>query len=442
VSFSCEDVGPVQSGIVTNTVAGATVTTEGKGQSVTNTGECIDAAGNTADPVTVSNINIDKTPPVVTITLPGSGEYVLNQSITATWSATDALSGVVSPVSGTVSIDTNSVGTKTFTLPAGTAMDKAGNSSLKVSISYSVIENTEEPVKWSGLGMCYESIYNADMGLHFDELLANGFTQIRITISDFNLPDDIAIAETAVLAAIAKGADVTWGVGCSNITLTAANWADYRTAVLTAAAWAQANGVYEFVIGNEEERHNDDTTITDAQVRTNIRSLATEVQAIFTNGEVTYGNACLYLSDWINEGIGDLDQIGWMVYGDESWQNNVDTIIAAFGVDHAYINEWNVDSGGYSWFDGDEVDEVALITQMVDYFKAAGISRAFFFLYTIPFWYGEDTFEVLKEDGTYRLLWSQALLDSAWSVKFATVPTKTTTASLLGTIALIPRITR
>ena len=145
VSFSCADTGPVQSGIDINTVAGETVTTEGKNQSVTNTGVCIDAAGNTADPVTISNINIDKTSPVVTITLPGTGEYVLNQSITATWSATDALSGVVSPVSGTVSIDTSSVGTKTFTLPAGTATDKAGNSSLKVTKSYSVIEDTEDP---------------------------------------------------------------------------------------------------------------------------------------------------------------------------------------------------------------------------------------------------------------------------------------------------------
>jgi len=146
VSFSCADTGPIQSGIETNTVTGAIVTTEGKDQSVTNTGVCIDVAGNTADPVTVSNINIDKTPPVVTITLPGTGEYVLNQSITATWSATDALSGVVSPVSGTVSIDTSSVGTKTFTLPAGTATDKAGNSSLKVTKSYSVIADTEEPI--------------------------------------------------------------------------------------------------------------------------------------------------------------------------------------------------------------------------------------------------------------------------------------------------------
>ena len=65
VTFNCEDMGLDQSGIEINTVAGATVTTEGKDQSVTNTGTCIDVAGNVADPVTVFNINIDKTPPVV-----------------------------------------------------------------------------------------------------------------------------------------------------------------------------------------------------------------------------------------------------------------------------------------------------------------------------------------------------------------------------------------
>jgi len=47
----------------------------------------------------------------------------------------------------------------------------------------------------------------------------------------------------------------------------------------------------------------------------------------------------------------------------------------------------------------------------------------------------------MKDDGTYRLLWNQALLNTEL-VKFATVPTKTTTISLPGTIALIPRITR
>jgi hypothetical protein len=145
VSFSCIDVGPVQSGIETNTVAGKIVTTEGKGQSVTNTGECIDAAGNVADPVTVSNINIDKTPPVVTITLPKNGKYALNESVTATWSATDNLSGVEdSKAPKTIKINTKSKGKKKITLPPGLVKDEAGNSSEEVTISYEVIADTDK----------------------------------------------------------------------------------------------------------------------------------------------------------------------------------------------------------------------------------------------------------------------------------------------------------
>jgi hypothetical protein len=63
VRFVCADSVTDQSGIETDTVAGATLTTEGKNQSVTNTGECSDKAGNQADPVAASGIDIDKTAP-------------------------------------------------------------------------------------------------------------------------------------------------------------------------------------------------------------------------------------------------------------------------------------------------------------------------------------------------------------------------------------------
>jgi hypothetical protein len=97
VSFSCADVGSVQSGIATNTVAGQTLSSEGAGQSVTNTGSCMDKAGNAADPVTVSSINIDKTTPAITVSAspttlwPPNGKMVL---VTIAGTITDTGSGV------------------------------------------------------------------------------------------------------------------------------------------------------------------------------------------------------------------------------------------------------------------------------------------------------------------------------------------------------------
>ena len=96
VGFSCGDSGSVQSGIAMDSVAGAAVTTEGMSLSVTNTGSCVDNAGNVADSGTVNNINIDKTAPSVSGT-PGraadhSGWY--NHAVTVTWIGSDALSGI------------------------------------------------------------------------------------------------------------------------------------------------------------------------------------------------------------------------------------------------------------------------------------------------------------------------------------------------------------
>lgn len=148
VSFACVETGVVQSGIVTNTVAGETLTIEGAGQSVTNTGSCVDAAGNVADSATVSEINIDKTAPAIIITTPADGgSYTFHQTVLADWSATDGLSGIDSAVGTVVSgnpIDTLSLGTKSFTV---TAMDVAGNVSGAVA-SYDVV-----PYTFGGFGV-------------------------------------------------------------------------------------------------------------------------------------------------------------------------------------------------------------------------------------------------------------------------------------------------
>lgn len=115
-----------------------TLSGEGAGQSVTGT--AFDKAGNSAS-ATVSDINIDKTAPVVTITAPTEGaEYLLNQNVSANWSAEDALSGIAS-ASGTVPsgspIPTGTVGTNTFTV---TAADKADNTTTK-TVNYYVRYN-------------------------------------------------------------------------------------------------------------------------------------------------------------------------------------------------------------------------------------------------------------------------------------------------------------
>ena len=123
---------------------------------------------------------------------------------------------------------------------------------------------------------------------------------------------------------------------------------------------------------------------------------------------------------------------------DDYWKTEITSLVDEFGVDGTYISEFAPSWMSLDSYSTDEAVQTAGVTEMIDYIKASGITRALFYE-----WIG-DEFGVIKfvgDSGTYRLLWSQALLNSE-SVKFATVPTKTTTTSLPNTIALIPRITR
>jgi hypothetical protein len=133
VSFNCSDS---LSGIASCT-GQQRVSREGSGQSVT--GEAVDKAGNSAT-ATVSNINIDKTQPSISLS-PSGGTY--KDSVTFSWSASDGLSGLASCsvyVNGS-RVSSNSSGS--YTLSPGThsvevrAEDKAGNS-RSVSVGYTV----------------------------------------------------------------------------------------------------------------------------------------------------------------------------------------------------------------------------------------------------------------------------------------------------------------
>ena len=69
-----------------------------------------------------------------------------------------------------------------------------------------------------------------------------------------------------------------------------------------------------FQLGNEAELNNDDDTLTDAQLIANIKSLATEVKALFTNGNVSYSCYNNNIGDWVAACKGDIDLLVSNVY--------------------------------------------------------------------------------------------------------------------------------
>lgn len=112
----------------------ATISTEGENLSVLGT--AADFAGNSAT-ATVSGINLDKTPPQITVTSPANEKrYFLGEEVLADWSVTDSLAGVATQSATTNTgekIDTSTVGTKTYLVKTA---DKAGNETTKAQIYY------------------------------------------------------------------------------------------------------------------------------------------------------------------------------------------------------------------------------------------------------------------------------------------------------------------
>ncbi len=103
----------------------------------------IDNAGNAENHKTTT-VKIDKTGPAIGCALPdtgqGCGMYFLNETAPeASWSAADPHSGVVPPDTGALAIDTSAVGAgKVLPVPAGLAMDNAGNASEATTATYAV----------------------------------------------------------------------------------------------------------------------------------------------------------------------------------------------------------------------------------------------------------------------------------------------------------------
>ena len=298
--------------------------------------------------------------------------------------------------------------------------------------------NKLEYRKWSGLGMGLFSTKNSsEFDEYVDILLVNGFTELRIGLPDYTDTTYIAQTKAAIVRAVAKGAKVIWGICSGQNLITAESWVNFRAAILDTAQWAQDNGVYEFLIGNEEEMKVDGTTMTVAQLIINLKEVATEVKQIFTNGNVAYSCWAIKIDEWIAAGKGNIDILASNIFMggdgfyDNHWKTLINKLVNAFGSEGTYLTEFAPSYSSLDDYSEDEAMQAEAVNEMIEYIEASGITRALYFVWKC------DDFGVMKDNGTYRFLWDHALLNSG-SEKFTAVPT-INTISLLNTIALVPK---
>lgn len=256
--------------------------------------------------------------------------------------------------------------------------------------------------KWPGLGMSMFSPWDSQiLQGRLNILNNNGFKYLRMDIPDWNVSEDISYSKLGVQAAVLIGFKVIWGVSSNGTTLTTSNWSDFTDAVKAAALWAQNNEVYEFQIGNEEDYHVDDITISGDDVPGLMRTLATEVKAIFINGNIScsVGDWSI-LNRWNTETRGDIDIIAMNVYKgtpvSTTWEDAVDELVSHFGNQHCYITEFNIHNTNISSYSQDEDIQAEATKEMIDYFLSSNIYRAFYFQFN------DDGMGCQNDDGSFK----------------------------------------
>lgn len=114
-------------------------------------GKATDRADNDSSAASGS-VKVDADRPTVSLTCPSSVKVGTTQS--AGWTAQDGQSGLATAPSGSVSLDTSSIGPKTATVAAGTAKDNVGHDSALASCQYNVVYDFRgffQPVDMGGV---------------------------------------------------------------------------------------------------------------------------------------------------------------------------------------------------------------------------------------------------------------------------------------------------
>lgn len=286
---------------------------------------------------------------------------------------------------------------------------------------------------WSGLGFNVKTP-SADLAADMQTLRSIGVTSVRVHVPDITDLTEVAYWQDIARQWTAAGFYTVWGA--TPRAITSGNWSTLAQAVRDLATACQANAVCsEFQIGNECETHKD-SSITESQIRTNLRSLATDVQAIFTRGLISYavegtstanGDGTHGSQQWCNDAAkkGDLDLLSVNVYGVarsvvmyrdvwDSYKNVVASVYNTYAAD-AYISEWHLDAADSNIVKIPEEIQMQQLKKFYSYIQASGFTKALFFQ-----WCGykgmDNQFAIKLTDGGVSPLWDVLLQNARRTV--------------------------
>lgn len=116
----------------------------------------------------------------------------------------------------------------------------------------------------------------------------------------------------------------------------------YENEVIQEAKWAQANGIAQLSLGNEQEYRLSGLSIGDWI--SDLKRMASAARSVY-GGTISYETSGDFTSDWVASGsLSSIDSLGLNLYcGYECNSGYLKSAINAFGVQHVYISESGCD---------------------------------------------------------------------------------------------------
>lgn len=178
--------------------------------------------------------------------------------------------------------------------------------------------------------------------------------RIRVALPSYNNAIGIYNARQLALYYQSLGFYVSYGVTGVSGTNNATTYAAWVADVPTEAAWASANGIPMFYIGNEEDnvaKIGQFGTVTEAQIQAEVLTLSTAVKSSYPTMRIAYATAQGTVIDWHNlayPDFGALDSLGFNMYDTQSaFPGNIAFFQSEIGSKY-FVSEW---AANYPYYD-------------------------------------------------------------------------------------------
>lgn len=289
---------------------------------------------------------------------------------------------------------------------------------------------------WTGLGVNYKSA-QANWASDIAYFKRIGLTTIRPHLSNFPSGTYTPGSEIAVTGSIdwwrncAKtfldaGFTVVHGVAREPASpFTATSWLSHRAKVLQDATYCQAQGlaldIYQ--IGNEIEGVIDNTTLTQAQLVSNLKALATDVKAVYPLakkiGYATYDFGGTMFNNWVSAGLGDIDVLSANVYAQTTASGRgfifgdmakLGLMIRTFGADRFTLSEFGITGNATEYTATPQYNRNYIMRHIYAGIRELGFTQAIAYSY-VGYLDSDNQFALKNTDGTFDIQWGVLLAD-------------------------------